>query len=198
MIQLSIMIPAVFERGYSNIYEQLLQQIHGNEVELLVLFDNRQRSLGRKRQILLDAAQGKFITTLDDDDGVAGDYIVSVLAAIHEHPESDVIVFNSRSSLNGEDPFIVRTGIEYDNEQCHKGPDNNRWQDIKRKPWHWCVWSARLAKKAAFPDGYIDEDWYWLRQMIPHVKVQTRIDKVLHIYQYNSKTSLAQQGKPTT
>lgn len=199
MIQLSIMIPAVFDRGYSAIYEQLLSQTNSNqEVEILALFDNRRRSTGKKRQVLLDAAQGRFVTCLDDDDGVSDDYIASVLAAIHDKPESDVIVFNSRSSLNGEDPFIVRTGVEYENEQCHKDPEDKHWQDIKRQPWHWCVWNRRLAMKAEFPDGYIDDDWYWLRQMIPHVKVQTRIDKVLHFYQHNSKTSLSQQGKPTT
>lgn len=198
MIQLSILIPAVFDRGYSNIYEQLADQTVGNpSAEVLALFDNRLRSTGRKRQALLDLAQGKFVVCLDDDDGVSPHFVAKILDAIDRNPNADVIVYNSKSSLNGEEPFIVRTGIEFENEQCHKDPDGKRWQDIHRKPWHWCAWSARLAKDAKFPDGYIDDDWYWLRQMIPHVKQQVRIDEVLHFYQYNSKTSLSQQGKST-
>lgn len=192
---LSILIPAVFDRGYSKIYEQLRKQIR-DSVEVLALFDNRSRSTGMKRQALLDMAQGAFVACLDDDDGVASFFIDEILEAIRANPKADVIVFNSQSSLNGEDPFVVRTGIEYENEQCFKKDD--KWQDIRRKPWHWCVWNARLAKDAKFPDGYIDDDWYWLRQMIPKVKNQVRIDKVLHFYQYNARTSLSQQGKSTT
>ena len=75
--------------------------------------------------------------------------------------------------------------------------EGDRRVDITRKPWHWCVWRAELAKTASFPDGTIDEDWYWLRQLVPRVKKQHRIDKVLHYYRYNHKTSLACQGKPT-
>ncbi len=202
---LSIMIPAVFDRGYSRIYEQLTDQIakltengkQHNPVEILALFDNRQRSTGRKRQALLEIAQGHFVTCLDDDDGVADSYVYDVLHAIGDsNPEPDVIVFNSQSSLNGEEPFVVRTGVEFENEQCFK--QDGKWADIRRKPWHWCVWNRKLAMKSSFPDGYIDDDWYWVRQMLPLVKNQVRIDKVLHFYQYNSKTSLSQQGKSTT
>ncbi len=198
-IKLSILIPAVFDRGYSNIFEQLANQTGANpSVEVIALFDNRHRSTGRKRQAMLDIAQGSYIVCLDDDDGVSPHFCAKILDAIDRNPEADVIVYNSQSSLNGEEPFIVRTGIEFENEQCHKDPQNRHWEDIHRKPWHWCAWSARLARKATFPDGYIDDDWYWLRQMMPHVKKQVRIDEVLHFYQYNYKTSLSQQGKSTT
>jgi len=189
---LSILIPAVFDRGYSRIYQQLMTQVDAlngkchNSVEVLALFDNRQRSTGRKRQALLDMAQGGFVTCLDDDDSVAPDFLSEITDCIRRSVQTpDVIVFNSQSSLNGEEPFIVRTGIEFENEQCYKGPDG-KWANIHRKPWHWCVWHSRLARKATFPDGYIDDDWYWVRQMIPLVKVQQRIQ------------SLSHQGKSTT
>lgn len=195
------MIPAVLDRLGSRLLEDLQRQVASlpteqREVEILALYDNRKRSTGLKRQVLLDAAQGQFVTCLDDDDGVAPDYMERVVGAISENPDIDVIVFNSSSSLNGEPPFTVIPGIEFENEQCRKD-DSGRWVDIHRKPWHWNVWNARLAKTAKFPDGYIDDDWFWLRQMMPHVKNQHRIHAVLHFYQYNSKTSLSQQGKST-
>ena len=124
-------------------------------------------------------------------------YIAEIVSAIKTAVKPpDVIVFNSQSTLNGEEPFVVRTGIEFENEQCRK--EQGHWVDIHRKPWHWCVWSSKLAKSAKFPDGYIDDDWYWLRQMLPHVHEQLRIDRILHYYHYNSETSLSNQGKPTT
>ena len=197
---LTVMIPAVLERLGSRLLEDLQQQAAilppgRHEVEILALYDNRKRSTGLKRQVLLDAAQGQFVTCLDDDDGVAPNYLHLVTTAIVEHPEVDVIVFNSVSKLDHGNPFRVIPGIEFENEQCHK--DGDFWADIHRKPWHWCVWNARLAKAAKFPDGYIDDDWFWLRQMMPHTTKQHRIHAELHFYQHNSKTSLSQQGKST-
>ena len=195
---LSILIPAVLERGLAAIVENLRAQAkEAPEVEILVLYDNRRRSTGLKRQALLDAARGRYITCLDDDDDVAPDYLQAVLEALRlPDQDADVIVFNSRCILNGGNPFIVRTGIEFENEQIWQRGEH--WADIRRKPWHWCLWHRDLAKQASFPDGYIDDDWHWLRQMVPRVKRQHRIDRVLHYYTYDRRTSLSNQGEPTT
>lgn len=200
-MKLSILIPSVFERDARPLLDKLNKQIGTREVELLVLTDNRKRSLGLKRMILMGAAQGDYLTHIDDDDSVSDDYVDSVLDAIDAQAADppDVIVFNSESRLLGygfgENPFVVRTGIEYENEESRM--EGDRRVDITRKPWHWCVWRSALAKTADFPDGYIDEDWYWLRQLMPKIKKQHRIDKVLHYYCYNAATSLAAQGAPT-
>lgn len=195
---LSILIPAVFDRQSAPLLANLNAQAKGvPDVEILVLYDNRVISTGRKRQILLDAARGRYITCLDDDDDVAPDYLAAVLDAIRlPGQDADVIIFNSRCVLNGGNPFIVRTGIEFENEQIWQRGD--QWADIQRKPWHWCLWHRPLAKAASFPDGYIDDDWYWLRQMMPQVKRQHRIDRVLHYYTYDKRTSLSNQGESTT
>jgi hypothetical protein len=185
----------VLERDPVELLSTLDTQTAGRPVELLVLTDNRRRSTGRKRQALLDAARGRFITHMDDDDMVSDDYVEEILKAIDSDPSADVIVFNEECTLNGEKPFTVRTGIEFDNQGVYK--DGDRWQDITRKPWHWCVWNAGLAKAAKFPDAYIDDDWFWVSQMLPKVKTQTRIDRVLRYYRQNSKTSLSQQGEPS-
>ena len=193
---LSILIPALCERK-SELISVLDLQIGKLPVELLVLTDNRKRSTGLKRQALLDLAQGRYITHLDDDDMVAEDYVAEILAAI-ALSETDVIVFDQSSTWNNENPFTVRCGLEFDNEGIHKDAEDKLWQDIHRKPWHWCVWNAKIAKAAKFPDGYIDDDWFWLKQVISLAKTQHRIDKVLHFYRHNSQTSASQQGKPTT
>lgn len=193
-MKLSILIPSVFERDARELFAKLNAQAT-QDTEILVLVDNRRRSTGQKRQALLDAAQGQFITCLDDDDMISDDYIPEIIKAITSNPHTDLIVFNEESTLNGENPFIVRPGIEYENEGVHK--EDGEWVDITRKPWHWCVFAAAHAKSATFPDAYIDDDWYWVRQMLPKIKVQTRIDKVLRYYRQNSQTSLSQQGQPS-
>lgn len=193
------MIPAVLDRLGSPLLAKLQTQVEqlpsDVKVEILALYDNRKRSTGLKRQVLLDAAQGDFVACLDDDDDVSPFYFERITRAIQAEPDADVVVFNNVSVLNGENPFLVIPGIEFENEPVRK--ENGVWVDIHRKPWHWCAWNARLAKVAKFPDGYIDDDWYWCRQMVPLVTKQHRISEALHYYQYNSKTSLSQQGQST-
>ncbi len=198
-LELSILIPALVERA-SKLPEELARQISAIQacpVELLVLTDNRQRSTGRKRQALLDLAQGRYITHLDDDDWVAPTYVADLLEAI-KADDVDVIVFNQESRWNNENPFTVRCGLEFENEGMRKDAEGGQWQDIYRKPWHWCVFAARIAKTARFPDGYIDDDWFWLRQVLAQTKTQHRIDKILHFYRYNDQVSASHQGAPTT
>jgi glycosyltransferase involved in cell wall biosynthesis len=199
MILLTIIIPAVLERiGHSPVMVKLgVMTQFFPEVEVLALYDNRHLSTGMKRQALLDMAHGKFIACMDDDDDVEPDYIERIVEAITVHPDVDVIAFNGTATLNGENTFTVFTGLDYENEEARK--ENGLWVDIKRKPWHWCARNALLAKNAKFPDGYIDEDWYWIRQMLPLAKTQHHIGlRPLYHYQYNSSASLSNQGKPTT
>lgn len=197
-IELSILIPALFERIHESnmLTTELLRQIGDRNVELLLLTDNRKRSTGLKRQALLDMSKGRYITHLDDDDWISPTYIEDILAAIAK-PEVDVIVFNQTCTWNNENTFTVRCGLEYINEGMHKDKEGGVWQDITRKPWHWNVWNARIAHQAKFPDGYIDDDWYWLKQTIALCSVQRRIDKTLHLYRYTSDKSASQQGEPT-
>lgn len=206
MIELSILIPALIERA-SELPAELQRQIaaQAHSVEVLVLADNRKRSTGLKRQALLDLAQGRYICHLDDDDWIAPSFIEDVLKMILIDyddavgaEETDVIVFNQESRFDESNPFIVRCGLEFENEGVHKDKDETAWQDIHRKPWHWCVWNAKIAKAAKFPDGYIDDDWFWLKQCLAVAQHQRRIDKVLHYYRYRKAVSASGQGKPTT
>jgi len=189
---LSILIPSVFDRNASPLCQKLLAQIGDQPVELLVFTDNRKRPLGPKRNVLLDAAAGRYITHLDDDDDVSDDYITAILNVIC-HADPEVIVFNQQALLLGygfgENPYIVRTGIEYENEDSRMEGDKRL--DIHRKPWHWCVWRQDIAKSARFPENTMGEDWHWLKQIIPKVRTQHRIDRVLHYYRYDNRKSLS-------
>lgn len=192
-VEISILIPALFERP-AVLATELLQQVQDKPVEVLVLTDNRRRSTGLKRQALLDVAAGDYVVHLDDDDWVAPTFIADLLAATHHG--ADVISYDQEVDWNGENSFRVTCGLTHDNEGMHK--KDELWQPIKRKPWHWCCWAARIAKQARFPDGYIDDDWFWLKQVIELAKTEHHLDKILHYYRYRSGVSASQQGKPTT
>ena len=49
------------------------------EVEILVFYDNKKRTVGQKRDGVLSLAKGDYMTFIDDDDSVAEDYIKSII-----------------------------------------------------------------------------------------------------------------------
>ena len=193
MIQLSILIPAVFDRQSWDLYNYLRADIAGRPVEVLALFDDKHRSLGAKRNALMSIAQGEYITHLDDDDWFLHGYTDAVLGAIAANAGVDLIAYNNHSSLNGSPVFEVSTGLDYPNEQAHMV--DGQWAAIKRKPWLWCCWRRELVKSVLFPDKTCGEDWGWLDQVLPLVESCVKIEKVLHVYKYSNKSSVA-DGRP--
>ncbi len=194
---LSILMPAVFDRDSRVLCESITMQVQQENlpVELLVLFDNRKRSTGLKRNVLLGAARGQYVMHLDDDDDLAPDALPKIIAAIEHADNPDVISFDSKVTIDDGNPFRVRTGMSHPNEQC--ATVDGKWQDIRRKPWHWCAWKHTFVADTPFPDGYIDDDAYWLEKLWVRNPSEFHVNAMLHHYRYNSKTSLSQQGTPT-
>lgn len=186
-ILLSILIPGIPSRfsKLKNLICEFQRQIGSDSrVEVLSLIDNKKRSIGMKREALVQASIGRFVAFCDDDDRPRHDYVSELVNAAESNPNVDVIVFNQRAILDGIG-FDVRFGLEYENEQA------NGVQDILRKPFHVCAWRSDLAKKYHFPDSMYGEDWEWAKQLVEEAKTQHRIEKVLHEYRFDSKLSEA-------
>lgn len=191
-MKLSILIPSLPERAakLASLLGLLRPQVEARpgEVELLALIDFRTMSLGEKRNRLMSIAAGEYIVNLDDDDSLVEGAIDEILSATADSAP-DVVAYDQEVHLNGEPPFRVVTSIEHENEATKK--IDGEWITIKRKPWHWCCWRASLARQGKFI-GRVDEDWQWLQQVLPLVKVQRKLDRVLHVYRFNLAESLCQ------
>jgi hypothetical protein len=197
---LSILIPSIPERLalLTPLVEKLSRQIADKPVELLVMMDNRKHPLGSKRNLMMSNCKGDFLAHLDDDDDISDDYVDSILSALQAHPDTDVLTFNSQSDLGDGFLFTVRTGLKFENEQTNitkrkqdDGTEIDVREDIKRKPWHWCVWRASVARAGIFPVKFLGEDWHWIQQVTPLCQRETHIDKVLHYYFYRKTVSLS-------
>ena len=70
----------------SVLFDKLNEQISKfqDKVELLVLIDNKKRTLGAKRNEMIGLAKGEYVVFIDDDDLVSEDYVESILEAIKE------------------------------------------------------------------------------------------------------------------
>lgn len=192
MIALSILVCSVHTRYKTflpkiqdQLYEQLasLSEVDQDRVEIIILTDNKQMMLGHKRNVMVDIAQGKYIAFVDDDDRLADDYIAQLLKATDS--DADSIVFQAEVSLNGEPPKICYYSKDVKRDYNHK-------DGYYRIPNHICCIKREVSLKSSFPNILYGEDAGYGKVLLPFLKTEHKIDKVLYYYDYNSDTTETQ------
>jgi glycosyltransferase involved in cell wall biosynthesis len=186
-IELSILTPTIPSRKeqLSKLSEKIAKQSNDLAVEHLSFADNRTRTIGAKRQSLLDIARGEYIAFVDDDDDIEPDYVSEILLAIKQGP--DVITFEQNSYYNGAFSKVV-FGL------------NNRDEPFQpngitlRAPWHVCVWKRELVKTCQFGESNYGEDIIWSRQARARIKTSLHIDKTLCTYRHDAALTAAPES----
>lgn len=178
---LSILVSSLVERNdkfLSGLITSLENQIEGKPVELLIFSDNAKRTVGAKRNDLLSLANGRYICFVDDDDRISSTYVEDILSEIISW-SPDVIVFDAEISFNGLNPKRVRYGREYD--YCEKP------EAFYRHPNHLMVHRKENITEY-FKDIKTGEDDEWAFRILPRIVTQSRIDKILYYYDYDTST----------
>ena len=186
-IILSILTPTIPSRWaqVKTLSDELAAQIGDHPVEHLVLFDNKRRSVGRKRDDLLRLARGHRVAFVDDDDWIAPCYIAELLKA---PAEADVVTFLQEATINGQ-IGLIEFGLGNPNE-----PFKPRSLS-KRNAWHVCAWRRTLAVLSYFPDNNYGEDWEFASKLCGLSGLKAHhIPKVLHYSRHDTKTSEALPG----
>jgi glycosyltransferase involved in cell wall biosynthesis len=186
-IELSILTPTIPSRKeqLSKLSEKIAKQSNDLAVEHLSFADNRTRTIGAKRQSLLDIARGEYIAFVDDDDDIEPDYVSEILLAIKQGP--DVITFEQNSYYNGAFSKVI-FGL------------NNRDEPFQpngitlRAPWHVCVWKRELVKTCQFGESNYGEDIIWSRQARARIKTSLHIDKTLCTYRHDAALTAAPES----
>jgi hypothetical protein len=181
---LSILTPTIKNRSSQVIalHEKLAAQDIGNRIEHLWLGDNRTRSIGAKRQALVDIARGEYIAFVDDDDDILRGYVSSLLEAIKTG--ADVITFRQRAIYNGLESE-VHFGVNNQDEQFNPGGIT------KRGPWHVCAWKRSVVAGCLFGESNYGEDLVWCLQARQRIKTGFHIDSILHTYRHDARTTAA-------
>lgn len=183
---LSILIPTVPARSAQcAALITRLQAIGGDDprVEILALSDNRRRTIGAKRQALLDLARGFYVAFVDDDDDVTDDYFRELLPRCEAFPS--VVTFEQEAIING-----ISGHIRFD-ATCAQDEPWRAGGTARRRPWHVCAWRRDLAVHGIFAEINYGEDAAWVAQVAPLARNFLHIDKVLHIYRHSAATTLA-------
>lgn len=180
---LSILTPAIWNRdGAKFLAAAISEQIGSGPVEHLVLFDNRARTIGAKRQALVDIARGQYLAFVDDDDDVSPDYVASLLRAAETG--ADCITFRQRAIYNGLESE-VHFGIN--NQDGPFAPGGI----TLRAPWHVCAWKRDRVAGCLFSESNYGEDLIWCQQARRRIRTGHHIDRVLHTYRHDATTTAA-------
>jgi len=189
---LSILTPTIpaRESRLAELSAEIMTQIeeggfHGR-IEHLSFCDNRTRSIGAKRQALVDIARGEYIAFVDDDDAISPDYVAKLLAAAAAKP--DVITFRQEVTYNGA-TGIVEFGLNHHDHPFKPG------EVTHRAPWHVCAWKREKILPCQFGESNYGEDIVWCMQARRRIATGLHIDAILHHYTHSTETTAAPEPK---
>lgn len=183
---LSIMIPTIKDReeSFQELYEELKRQIFLNDaadlVEIVWIQDNRDLSIGDKRNKLLAMTCGEYVVGIDDDDMPEHDYLKEVLKALESKP--DCIGFKILYTTNGSNPRTCIHSMRYhewsnkpDQTEFYRGV--TQFNPIKRS----------IALQVKFDAIRFGEDRPWSEAITKLCKKEVFVDKYLLKYQYSNQ-----------
>lgn len=205
----SILIAGIPER-YHTVQPLLLSLLEYQsvarmpDVELLYLLDNKRRPVGAKRNDLLAAARGEYISYIDDDDEVASDYVSRIYRAIVQTRKSerpaDVVCFRQQAHLS---PHGIIHDCYYSLAHYHQrkpeqrrmlepslGPDGKPLPNVLKwtgPPAHTMAWRRALVADLQFPEQTFGEDVGWVDLACQRAKTEVQLEQVLYHYKFDAE-----------
>jgi hypothetical protein len=153
-------------------------------VEVIVYEDNKELTLGEKRQRMYQLANGLYSFQLDSDDCIAPNFIDLVLDAITDQP--DVISYEEKVAING-----IEYQSNFSNEYADwEGDGSKMFPDgfhFHRTVFYKCVIRTSLAQSVPFLPIRFGEDHEFAKALKPKIKSEVHIPRQLYLYTHNSK-----------
>jgi len=184
---LTILIPTVVgreaevDRLIGNIDLQCSILFVHNEVEVIQLKDNKEITIGEKRERLYKMANGLFSWQIDDDDAIAPDAIETILSVIIGNTHIPCITFRENCMMNGEYKSSNHS-IKYD-----RWADNFDGYDYTRCPFYKDVIRTDIAQSIPFEYIRYNEDEKFSMAIKPLLTDEAHIDKEIYFYIYEPK-----------
>jgi len=164
--------------------EELRRQCIENnalDVEVLTSVDNKEKSTGMKRQELLEAATGKYIIFIDDDDWIEPCYIKQLLQAAAS--DADCFAMNGWITTNGQNRIEWRLSKDYENRTIK---ENGYTPVYLRKTNHITGVRRTLALQAGFPDKSNAEDKWYSERVAPLCQTEYQIVPCMYHYRFST------------
>jgi glycosyltransferase involved in cell wall biosynthesis len=166
----------MFNSLVRNLSRQVSDSNLYDDVELISDADIH-KTIGQKRNDLLDLANGKFIVFIDDDDSVSGDYLKQIINVIRKNDDCDCIGMKGVITFDG-----------HEEKKWEISKDFGKWFESNgvyyRTPNHISPIRASIAKSVGFPNISNGEDFEYSMGVLPFLKNEVKIEKELYHYQY--------------
>ena len=182
---LSLLIPSTQSRmGMTmELVDKLLDQVErGNYiglVEVVTLYDNGEKSIGAKRNELIQMSKGKYVAFVDSDDELATNYIDLLMDGIAHGV--DCCSLRGIFTQDGRDPQLFEHSIKYD---YWTTTDNSI--KYERPPNHLNCIKKEIANQFKFPEIMHGEDRVWSEAIKASglIKTEHYIDAILYHYKF--------------
>jgi len=180
---LSVLIPTLESRReqFHYLWERLASQIRAEQlqdkVEVLYERDDRELSIGAKRNTLVHRACGRFVAFIDDDDDVSDDYVSSICQVIERRSDIDCIGIKGIITFRGEHPREFTHSLRYRDYF-------SRGHTYFRPPYHLNPILRAIAMRFPFRSVNYSEDVDWaLRlQQAAALRKEGFIEKPIYFY----------------
>jgi hypothetical protein len=164
---------------FEKLYKQNVNLVYPGLCEILFECDNKEISVGAKRQKLLERASGAYVVFVDDDDEVNDVYIPKII---------NKIIINQPDSVG----FIIECDMEGKKETAIASNKYSDWCENEdgfkycRTPYHKTPIKRELALSIGYKDMRFGEDYdYSKRLKESHlIKKESFIEEVMYYYNY--------------
>jgi dihydrofolate reductase len=151
----SVLIPTIpgreasLQRLLTSVREKVNRICPSLRLDIRIGFDNKEKSIGVKRELLLQSAQGKYVSFIDDDDEITDAYVEDVWQMIQNKQQ----VMRLRGQIGGY-TFTHSLAISLSEPMAKEGV-------FVRPPNHLNPMMTDIAKLVHFQDATRGEDLDW-------------------------------------
>jgi len=195
-MKLSILICHV--QGREDKLERLMKVLRPQltpDVEVLIEKDDRQITIGAKRNLLLSKARGMYVCFVDDDDLVPDYYVAKILEAMMKHGvaplkfrlgtdlERAMIFSKNPDCIGFRGHYIVGENVPklfVHSLQCEDWYTENNVN--YRCPNHLNPIKRDLATQTGYPNKSFGEDIAFSRSIRGVLKTEVMIEEVMYYY----------------
>lgn len=191
---LTILIPTVIGREHSfrSLIQFLTMQIidggYEQEVEISHICDNKELTIGEKREMLYKKANGVYSLQIDDDDSLAIAGVQKILQAIDLGNNVPAITYQEKCIINGM-YYSSNHSIQYS-----KWADNQDGYNYVRTPFYKDVIRTDIAKSVPFEHIRWNEDERWSYAIMPHLTGEIHLNEEIYHYIHNSTDPTERYG----
>lgn len=173
-------------RLIAKLNDQLLTSI-SHRIEILILDDDGTRTVGDKRNEVLDKANGKYISFIDDDDLISENYILKIFNKLNKEIY-DGIGFWGLYYIS-ENPIMLFNHANINNGHFKK--DGKQYRPLN----HLNPVRTKIAKSIRFPNKNYAEDSDYCDRLLESglIKSEYNFDEVMYHYLWSPSETLTQK-----